>query len=178
MEINTTKNIYDRMVKQQFVVSLLGYFDQELLLNLLRITDKELSNQEVEGAIKRKIFHFMVECTQNLLKISHTPEFTGHKNIFLIGQQGNDYTVHLGGPLKRGNVDLLLEAISEVNDIEDTEIKQKYLDQLRSTEVLDKNSLLLSMLSISKKTKKKIEYDLIDIDDTSSFLSFKMTISN
>ncbi|MES2678694.1 MAG: DUF6272 family protein [Bacteroidota bacterium] len=177
MDIKTTKSIYDKMVSHQFVVSIMGMFDQELLLSLINITDKKLSGLEVQSSIKRKIFHFMVECSQNLLKVEKTNPHS-HNNIFLIGQEGEDYTVYLGSAISKKNLAPVLETIEQVNTIEATDIKKKYYNELTSNEFVDQNFLLLSLLSISKKTRKKIDYDLIELDPQTSFLSFKMTMAN
>jgi hypothetical protein len=177
MDIAITKGIYDKMVSHQFVVSIMGLFDQELLLSLINITDKKLSNLEVQGSIKKKIFHFMIECSQNLLKVEKTNPHA-HNNIFLIGQEGDDYTVYLGSAISKKNLVPVLETIEHVNTIEAIDIKKKYYDELTSNEFVDQNFLLLSLLSISKKTRKKIDYDLIHIDEQSSFLYFKMTMTN
>src|SRR4051812_31659034 len=99
MQIELTKNIYDTMVSHQFVVSVLGSLDQNLLLSLLKITDKKLTKLEVDQAMKKKIFHFMIECSQNLSKIE---KYEKHQNkgIFLIGQKNDDYLVYLGSIIK------------------------------------------------------------------------------
>lgn len=177
MNIAVTKNIYDKMVSHQFVVSIMGLFDQELLLSLINMTDKKLSGLEVQGSIKKKIFHFMVECSQNLLKVEKA-NIHSHNNIFLIGQDGDDYTVYLGSAISKENVAHILETIETVNTIQTEDIKKKYYDELTSVGFVDQNFLLLSLLSIAKKTRKKINYDLIQIDDSNSFLSFKMTMTH
>src|SRR4051812_38702645 len=118
MEIEITKNIYDKMVSQQFVVSIVGMFDQELLLSLIDITDKKLTGMDVQGATKRKIFHFMVECSQNLLK-TDLPANTGlRNNIFLIGQDGENYSVYLGSTLSKNKLLPVLKTIEQVNTVE------------------------------------------------------------
>jgi hypothetical protein len=177
MEIETTKTIYDKMVSHQFVVSIMGQFDQELLLSIINMTDRKLTDLEVGDSFKKKIFHFMVECSQNLLKVEKTGGHS-HKNIFLIGQENDEYIVHLGTALTKKRLAPVLEAINMVNTIEAAEIKKKYLEELASSALINQDFLLLSMLSISKKTKAKINYDLIDIDDESTFLAFKMTMTN
>src|SRR4051812_25755819 len=118
MEIEVTKTIYDKMVSHQFVVSIMGMLDQELLLSLINITDKKLSGLEVQGSTRKKIFHFMVECSQNLLKGTANEKHSSN-NIFLIGQEGDSYSVYLGSALHKSQLAGLLTAIAEVNMIEE-----------------------------------------------------------
>ena len=180
MTIEITKNIYDKMVTHRFVVSIVGFFDQELLLSLIQLTDKKLSHLEVNSSIKKKIFHFMVECSQNLLKVEkhNVNPLHNNDNIFLIGQEGDNYYVYLGSAVSRKSIEPVLETIEKVNEIEAADIKKKYFEELTSMEVVNNDFMLLSMLGISKKIRKKIEYELIDIDKDNCFLSFKTTITN
>ncbi len=178
MNIDLTKEIYDKMVSQRFVVSMMGFFDQQdLLLSLINLTDKKLTGSDVQDSIKKKIFHFMVECSQNLLKIDKSQERSDN-NLFLISQEGNDYTVYLGSKIDKNIVGSILDTITEVNKINSSDIKKTYYDELVSKEIVNQNLILLSMLSITKKNKQKLEYEHIPIDDKTSFLSFKMTITN
>ena len=178
MNIDLTKKIYDKMVAHQFVMSIMGSFNQGLLLSLLNVTDKKLSSLEIDNTIKKKIFHFMIECAQNLSRIEQTNnELTGD-NIFLIGKNNDQYTVHLGSAMKKSESDNIQKLLDIVNGLETEEVKAKFYNELITKELANQNPLLMSLLDISKKTKEKIHYELIEIDSTHTFLSFKTTISN
>ena len=177
MNIDLTKKIYDKMVTHQFVMSIMGSFNQGLLLSLLNITDKKLSSLEIDTTIKKKIFHFMIECAQNLSKLEQNDEFTGD-NIFLIGKNNDQYTVHLGSVMKTAETDNIQKLLDTVNGLETDEVKTKFYSELVTKELANQNPLLMSLLDISKKTKEKIHYEVIRIDEANTFLSFNTTISN
>lgn len=177
MEIEITKSIYDKMVSHQFVVSILGSFDQSLLLSLINITDRKLTGLEVQENIKRKIFHFMVECSQNLLKTEQVSS-SGQDNIFLIAQENDVYSVFLGTRMQSDKLEPILSAIEHVNRYSSQDVKKKYYEELTSTAIVNNDMLLLSLLSIYKRTREKINYDLIKISDTDYFMAFKMSLAN
>jgi hypothetical protein len=177
MKIDLTKDIYDKMVSHQFVMSVMGGFNQGFLLSLLNVTDKKLTSLEIDAGIKKKIFHFMVECAQNLSKIEQNEAFH-NDNIFLIGKTNNQYSVYLGSAMKHSETDKIRELIDIVNGLETEEVKAKFYDELTTKELINQNPLLMSLLDISKKSKEKINYELIHIDGGNTFLSFKATISN
>jgi hypothetical protein len=147
MNIEITKNIYDKMVTHRFVISIIGFFDQELLLSLIQLTDKKLSHLEVNNTIKKKIFHFMVECSQNLLKVEKNSQ-DPNSNIFLIGQEGDTYIVYLGSYISKKRLEPVLQTIEKVNHIEESEIKKKYYEELASMEAINQVFLVLSLLRI------------------------------
>jgi len=177
MNTDSTKKIYDKMVNQKFVVSLMGNFDQDLLLSLINITENKLSGMDVHDSLKRKIFHFMVECSQNLLKSDKESDVLSD-NIFLIGQEGESYNVHLGGILPKATVQNLIETVEEVNTLKRSDLRKSYYDRLFVTKLGSDNLLLLSMLSIARKTGQNIDYELIELDEVNSFLSFKTSITH
>lgn len=177
MEISLAKKIYDEMVTHQFVVSIMGNFDQELLLSMLKMTDKKLSSMEIDQSIKKRIFHFMIECAQNLSRVEKADEFMNN-SIFLIGKNNDDYIVHLGSVIKSSELRGIIAMIEKVNSIDTEEIKTQYYNELTSTELVKNNSFLISLLGISKRMKDKINYEVIKIDNNNNFLSFKSTISN
>ncbi|MCE3226840.1 MAG: hypothetical protein K0S32_1391 [Bacteroidetes bacterium] len=177
MNTELTKKIYDTMVSHQFVVSIMGNIDQHLLLSLLKITDKKLSKMEVDQTMKKRIFHFMIECAQNLSKIDKHQE---HQNnsIFLIGKKNEDYMVHIGSIIKSSEKDNIIEIIEQVNAIESDEIKANFYKELTNHEIAQINPFLISLLGISKRNREKIQYESIKVDEQNYFLSFKSTISN
>src|SRR5690606_14583039 len=126
--ITATKGIYDKMVSEKFIVSMIGLFDQDLLLSLINATDKKLSGMEVQPALKRKIFHFMVECSQNLINLEKSN--AAHNNIFLIGQENEGYSVYIGSVISKEKLAHVLDTIKVVNDTDISEIKEKYYNEL------------------------------------------------
>jgi hypothetical protein len=165
------------MVSHQFVVSIMGNIDQELLLSLINITDKKLTKMEVERSMKKKIFHFMIECAQNLSKIEK-PDNIKNNSIFLIGKKNDDYMVYLGSILSKEELSKIVSVVDEVNNIETEEIKANYYKELTENNIDKMNPFFMSMLSISKRMKEKINFDVIPVDEKNQFLSFNTTISN
>lgn len=177
MNIELTKSIYDTMVSHQFVVSIMGNIDQKLLLSLINITDKKLTRLEVEQSMKKRIFHFMIECAQNLSKIEKSEGLTSN-SIFLIGKKNDDYMVYLGSIIGNEELDRMLEIIEHVNQIETEEIKASYYKELTENNIHSLNPFLVSLLGISKRMKERINFNVIPVDGNSRFLSFNTTISN
>lgn len=177
MNIEIPKKIHDQMVSQQFVVSIMGNLNQEFLKSIIKITDAKLSSLDLESTMKNRIFHFMVECTQNLCKIENEEKFSGN-SLFLIGKSDNDYSVYLGSIFNKNDTKNIVELIEIVNGFNSQDVKDRFYNEISIKEKSKKNQMLLSLLSISKRTKEKINYDIFSIDDVNTFLSFKIIISN
>jgi hypothetical protein len=87
MYIELTKEIQRQMSSHQFVVSVMGTLNQEFLRSLIRMTDNKLTSLDISQSIKKRIFHFVVECAQNLCKPAEH-ENQEINSLFLIGKKG------------------------------------------------------------------------------------------
>jgi hypothetical protein len=131
----------------------------------------------VEQSMKKRIFHFMIECAQNLSKIEK-PENLSNNSIFLIGKKNDDYMVYLGSIISKEELNKIVEIIEHVNQIETEEIKANYYKELTETNIKNLNPFLISLLGISKRMKERINFNVIPVNNSSQFLSFNTTISN
>jgi hypothetical protein len=177
MNIELPKIIHEQMVSHQFVVSIMGNLNQEFLKSIIKITDAKLSSMDIDATMKNRIFHFMVECTQNLCKIEDEDEFSSN-SLFLIGKNGDDYSVYLGSIFSKNDTDTIIALIEKVNSFDTQDVKDKFYNEISINENSKKNQMLLSLLSISKRTKERINYDTFSLDAINNFLSFKIIISN
>lgn len=176
MDISLPKKIQEQMVSHQFVVSIMGNLNQEFLKSIIKITDSRLTKYDLDSTMKNKIFHFMVECTQNLCKVQEDIQYSNN-SLFLVGKSGDDYSVVLGSVFNNNDATSIIELIEKVNGFDSLGIKEKFYEEISSNESSKKNQMLLSLLSISMRTKEKVQYDSFAIDGMHMFLSFKVIIS-
>jgi len=177
MFIDLTKNIYDKMFTHQFLMSVMGSFDQELLRSFVKITEKKLESLDADESIKKRIFHFVVECAQNLCN-ADVGERDCRNNLFLIGKNGENYIIHLGTVYTKAESKHISEVIDSVNRLDTAEIRDKFYKELASKEFARQNHFLLSLLDLSKRTRDKVNYQVFSIDEQNDFFSFNTSITS
>ena len=175
MYIDVSRNIYEKMLSQQFVLSMLGTLNHEMLRSIINITEKKLDSYEVDRLSKKRIFHFMIECAENIHRIDCLNVNTEH-NLLLIGKKDDHYTIYIGCICNVSESREIKDIIDEVNVLDREEVIEKFYSELMSKENYKKKSLLLSLLDISKRTRQKIGYEIIAVDDSQSFLCFRTNI--
>lgn len=176
MDISLAKQLQEQMIAHQFVFSILGNLNQEFLKSIIKITDSKLTSLDVDKTMKNRIFHFMVECTQNLCR-NEDESKTNNSSLFLIGKNEEDYVVHLGSIYNKQETERAISLIEKVNSIDSQEIKDAFYNEISQKEKSKENHMLLGLLSISKRIKDKILYDVFTVNDTTDFLSFKIIIN-
>lgn len=163
------------MASHQFVVSIMGNFNQDFLKSLIKMTDNKLTTLDINESIKKKIFHFMVECAQNICR-SDDKELRDGNSLFLIGKKGEEYSVFLGSVFDTGAIQTITALVDEVNALTVPELKEKFYEEM--TKKTPQNPLLMSLLGLSRRTKEKVRYEKFPAGDTNTFLSFQITLSN
>ena len=59
-------NIYDKMEKNNILLSFKGDVTSELLTSILQIMENKMDNMQEEPKMKKKVYNVLVECLQNL----------------------------------------------------------------------------------------------------------------
>ncbi|MGZ3862953.1 MAG: DUF6272 family protein [Bacteroidia bacterium] len=176
MQIDVAKSIYDKMVSRQLVMSYMGKFDHELLKSLINLIERKLTALHADDSVRRKILHFIIGCAQNFSKMEMLP----HNNedcIFLIEKSGTDYIIHLGARLGVLEIAFFKKSIDKVNSLDTDEVKSVFYDELSKTVDSYENYMMMSLLDIAKRTRQKISYDVINLNETYKFLVFKIQIA-
>src|ERR1051326_3363828 len=90
-------NIYDKMERNNILLSFKGDITSELLTSILQIMENKMDNMQEEPKMKKKVYNVLVECLQNLYH--HLDEVTEDASdkvcsgIFTIGKVGNKYSI-------------------------------------------------------------------------------------
>ena len=184
-------DFYDKMERNNIMLSFKGDITSELLTSILQIMESKLSNMEEPPKIKRKVYNVLVECLQNLYHhMDEVPRVSvpvpdgsseeGKKErsaIFMIGKVNADYRIITGNYMFSTNVDKLKGRIDKVNSLDKDQLKAYYKEVLDNGEMSDKGGGGLGMIDIARKSGQKLEYNFMSIDEDCSFFTLNIKIS-
>lgn len=174
-------NIYDKMEKNNILLSFKGDITSELLTSILQIMENKMDNMQEEPKIKKKVYNVLVECLQNLYH--HMDDATdqfGDKNrsaIFMIGKLKNSYNIITGNYILNENIHGLKQRLDEVNALSKEELKDYYKKVLNNGEMSLKGGGGLGMIDIARKTGEKLEYNFLEIDNKVSFFTLIIKVT-
>src|SRR5436190_19412225 len=100
---------YDKMERNNIMLSFKGDITSELLTSVLQIMESKLDTLQEEPKIKKKVYNVLVECLQNLYH--HLDEVSQDQNekirsaIFMIGKIDNSYNIITGNYIKNANIE-------------------------------------------------------------------------
>lgn len=174
-------NIYDKMEKNNILLSFKGDITSELLTSILLIMENKMDNMQEEPKMKKKVYNVLVECLQNLYHhmddVADTVGDINRSAIFMIGKTNNSYTITTGNYILNENIHGLKNRLDEVNALNKEELKEYYKKVLNNGEMSLKGGGGLGMIDIARKTGEKLDYNFLEIDNKVSFFTLNIKVS-
>ena len=151
-----------------------GEISQQIVSVFSKIAEAKMQGKEHE-VTKRRVYHVLVECPQNICKHGDEKEYSDDKaigkGILLVGNNDSQYMVSTGNLISNKHVKPLTSILEMVNSLNPKEIKEKYKQALRESVISEKGGAGLGFIDMVKKTGNPIQYLIRDVDDEYSFLT-------
>ena len=175
-------NIYVNMEKEDIILSFKGDITKELLSSVYQIVEARMENDNEDPKKKKKFFHVLVECLQNMYNhmesLQGGPMEHNGSGIFMIGKgEDGGYRIITGNFVHAENAELLRERIDKINSMNPQELKAYYLEKLGTTELSDKGGAGLGIIDIARKSGNKIDYNFQPPAENYSFFTLSATIN-
>lgn len=176
-------DFYDKMDRDNILLSFKGDITAELLTSILQIIESKMDNMQEEPKLKKKVYIVLVELLQNLYHHMDDPSReAGNANdasrtaIFMIGKEQNHYNVITGNYIKNDKVTGLKKKLDDINSLPPEELKEHYKKILNNGQMSDKGGGGLGMIDIARRTGKPLFYQFAPISDAYSFFTLNIVI--
>ncbi|MEN8247436.1 MAG: SiaB family protein kinase [Bacteroidota bacterium] len=170
------------MVDNNIMLVYEGEVTQEVTKAFTSLTQKRLEgDEETNLPIKKRVYHVMVECLQNIGKHcdhidSGLPVSPGN-GIFMVIKTSDGFNVITGNPIANTKVEGIREMLDKVNVMNREEIKAYYKEKILASRISEKGGAGLGFIDIVKKTGNRIDYHFVKINDKTSFFIVKTHIN-
>lgn len=164
---------YESMVENKVSLIYEGEINQEITSIFSQMAEAGMENTEHETT-KRRVYHVMVECLQNICKHSDGENDTrqGSKGILLVTNDEEQYSIITGNIISNDNVSGLTEMLEKINAMTSEELKTNYKRMIKESRISDKGGAGLGFIDMVKKTGNSIEYVInpLENEEDKSFL--------
>jgi hypothetical protein len=185
--VDYMKLIYDfhkEMLSNKFTLVYEGEITHQITKAFTSLAENKMDSYSEDASMKKKVFHVMVECLQNLSK--HAEEFDmggqpgAGNGIFIVGRVGDDnqdYHVMTGNAVESAKVSDLKALLEKINHLDKEGLKELFKKQMREGSLSEKGGAGLGLIDIARKTGEQLEYHFVEIDDKTSFFLLRTKIS-
>jgi hypothetical protein len=176
------------MDRNNIILSFKGEVTSELLTSILQIMENKLDDVEQNRKVRKKVYNILVECLQNLyhhiedIEKGEAPapnvsEEDRRSAIFMIGKEGDRYSIITGNFILKEEEDKLRERIDRINAMTREELKDHYKEVLNDGKLSEKGGGGLGMIDIAKKSGQKLDYSFTPLDENNSFFSLNVKVA-
>lgn len=182
MAITDVYDFYRKMEDDHIILSFKGVFTADLLSSILDILESKMGDLEIIPKKKKRVYNILVECFQNLYhhieEINDTEELIIHQKTALIMVKHEDgvFMVRTGNFVDQEAVPFLKEKLDMVNDLNEEELRELYRETLNNDSRTHKGTAGLGFIDIARKSKNKLEYDFIDVNNRIGFFCLNVVI--
>ena len=163
----------ESMVNNKISLVYEGEITQQIVSVFSKIAEAKMDGNEHE-VTKRRVYHVMVECLQNICKHGDEKEYTDDraigKGILLVGNNESQYMVTTGNMIGNEHVDSLVSMLNRINALSPSEIKASYKKALKESVISDKGGAGLGFIDMVKKTGNPVDFNVKKVNDKFSFL--------
>jgi hypothetical protein len=186
--VDYMKLVYDfhkEMLSNKFTLVYEGEITHQITKAFTSLAENKMDSYSEDASMKKKVFHVMVECLQNLSKRAEEFETEGSQGgagngIFIVGRLGDDnqdYQVMTGNAVENSKVSELKALLEKINHLDKDGLKELFKKQMREGSLSEKGGAGLGLIDIARKTGEKLEYHFVEIDDKTSFFLLRTKIS-
>lgn len=171
-------DLYKHMFRENLHLAYQGEFNVNITDRLLELSEKNLTYIDVEKKVKKKVYHIMVECLQNICKhqdkISETSK--DRAGIFMISKYDNQYCITSGNLIENKNISFLKDKLNQINSLDKEELKRAYRVILEDGQFSKKGGAGLGLMDIARKSGRKLTFDFETLDKKTSYFYFQTTL--
>lgn len=174
------KDRFETLTKSNTVYSYIGTFHEKEFNEVLKGLEEFIENEVDAKSVKKKLFHILIEITQNLHNYSKEQEADAKENqmFFLVAKQGEDYKVITGNYLLSKEIPGIRTRIEMVNAMSEKEVKELYRGILNFGGVSNGGGAGLGFVDLVRRSGEKLIYKFEEIDDKFSFFTLEVNVTN
>jgi len=176
-DLKYVNRIRTQMNEHKLMLCYIGSMSQDIVIALLNLTESKLNQVNSDSTIKTRVFSVMVECLQNITQHSEKSEHL-KSNIFMIGNEGNAYTIYSGNVIKSDRVEDLKGRMVKINTMTEDEMKEFYKYLIKNESLSDKDGFGLGLIQIARKTGNPLDFDFEKINNDHYFFSLKTLVDH
>ena len=180
MASNSTLDIYKFLDDDNIILSYKGAITPDVITSLITILENKINSSDIRVDVKRRVIRVLVECFQNLyhhLDIALDADPQGESNaLIIVKQMGEKFLVRTGNVIKEKDVINLRRRIAMVNALNNDELRDLYRKKLENEPFSDKGTAGLGFIDIARKSRQKLDYEVIEMEDEKRFFCLNVGI--
>lgn len=172
---------HQEMMDNGFSLVYEGEITHQITKAFTSLAENNMDKEMEDANVKKRVFHVMVECLQNICKHSDDDEykdtFVIGNGIFIVGKYDDEYHIITGNKVANHKLDWLNSFLGKINTLDKDGLKELYKKTMKEGRISDKGGAGLGFIDIARKTGNPLEFNFEKIDEETSFFILKTRIT-
>lgn len=156
-----------------------GEMNHQIMRAFAFMANRKISEMSIPTATRKRVFHIMIECLQNITK--HSDDYDEREKqigngLFVVGKDRESFYVITGNLVRNDKMMILEDRIIKLNNATPPQLKKMFLQQMIDGELNEKGGAGLGLIDIARKSKRKLYYHLVPYDSNRHFFILSITI--
>jgi len=175
-------DIFNKLSKDSISFIYQGNFTNQVLGMATDLLKNHLEKKMNLISLRNKLSFLMIESFQNIVRYADSHRHTETKEltheIFLTRNIDDTFYIITSNLIENEKIGYVKEKLYEVNNLSEDELKTLYIKILKNRKISEKGGAGLGFIEMVRKTKGKIEFDFVPLNDEVSFFYFQITLRN
>ena len=156
-----------------------GEMNHQIMRSFAFMANRKISDMDVPTSIRKRVFHIMIECLQNITK--HSDDYDEKERqigngLFVVGREKDSFFIVTGNLIRNDKMAPLEERLISLNNASPTDLKSLFLQQMIGGELTEKGGAGLGLIDIARKSKRKLYYHFVPYENNRHFFILAVTI--
>ncbi len=156
-----------------------GEMNHQIMRSFAFMANRKITEKDLPTSIRKRVFHVMIECLQNVTKHSDDFDKTDKQvgnGLFIVGQNKDSFYVVTGNLVQNEKIKELEERLILINDSSEQELKDIFMKQMMEGNLTEKGGAGLGLIDIARKSGKKLFYHFVPYDNHRHYFLLAVTI--
>ncbi|MGD9977353.1 MAG: SiaB family protein kinase [Bacteroidales bacterium] len=157
-----------------------GEMNHQIMRAFAFMANRKIAEMDVSTPTRKRIFHIMIECLQNITK--HSDDYDEKEKqigngLFVVGKERETFYVITGNLIRNDRMLRLEDRLVQLNNATPNQLKKMFLQQMIEGELNEKGGAGLGLIDIARKSKHKLYYHFVPFDVNRHFFILGVSIS-
>ncbi len=178
MTTGTIYKFYRLLKKDNLSFSYRGSFSNNVLTMATQLIKDNLN--EEHGRLRNKLSFLMIESFQNISRYADRKnnDLSENSEFFMTRNIGESFYIISANLIDNDKIPFVKEKLKRVNTLDKKELNMLYREVLTNKQINEKGGAGLGFIEMVRKTKGKLPFDFVKIDDKQSMFFMQIQLIN
>lgn len=175
-ESHSVINLEQLMAENKIYMIWSGHITSGIGEEVLSLTETKLNDEDVDSALRRRVFNIMVEILENVSK--YNPGRESEKKygmpVAIIRLEDKKFLLTTGNLILNSSVGDLKEKLDKINSYSKEGLKELFFKSLSEQSIETDSTGNMGLISMARKSGSKLNYQFEKVNDMYSY--FMLTV--